>query len=122
MPRAFLVKKARYSPGKRNWSEQPDHERGYVYIPGERVRRCVPLINHFVSVEHEQQQQHTAAPNNGKSVFNDTINKLLRYNGLTKSQPETVIIIYPKEATLQQYRGGMFWHHVYTVIAGHIPG
>ncbi|XP_064787105.1 putative transcription factor Ovo-like 1a [Oncorhynchus masou masou] len=33
MPRAFLVKKARYSPGKRNWSELPDHERGYVYIP-----------------------------------------------------------------------------------------
>lgn len=80
MPRAFLVKKARYSPGKRNWSELPDHERGYVYIPGEG---CVPLINHFVSVEHEQ--QHTAAPNNGKSVFNDTIDKLLgfNYNGLT---------------------------------------
>uniref|UniRef100_A0A8K9XH95 C2H2-type domain-containing protein n=1 Tax=Oncorhynchus mykiss TaxID=8022 RepID=A0A8K9XH95_ONCMY len=35
MPRAFLVKKARYSPYKRNWSELPDDERGDVYIPGE---------------------------------------------------------------------------------------
>lgn len=35
MPRAFLVKKANVSPGKRNWSELPDHERGDVYIPGE---------------------------------------------------------------------------------------
>ncbi|KAM9335267.1 putative transcription factor Ovo-like 1a [Symphorus nematophorus] len=33
MPRAFLVKKANVSPGKRNWSEVPDHERGDVYIP-----------------------------------------------------------------------------------------
>ncbi|XP_035004828.1 putative transcription factor Ovo-like 1a isoform X2 [Hippoglossus stenolepis] len=33
MPRAFLVKKASVSPGKRNWSELPDHERGDVYIP-----------------------------------------------------------------------------------------
>ncbi|XP_010901158.1 putative transcription factor Ovo-like 1a [Esox lucius] len=33
MPRAFLVKKTRYSPGKRNWSELPDHERGDIYIP-----------------------------------------------------------------------------------------
>ncbi|CAN9509331.1 unnamed protein product [Ophioblennius macclurei] len=33
MPRAFLVKKANVSPGKRNWSELPDHERGDVYIP-----------------------------------------------------------------------------------------
>lgn len=33
MPRAFLVKKARYSPYKRNWSELPDDERGDVYIP-----------------------------------------------------------------------------------------
>ncbi|KAK6323019.1 hypothetical protein J4Q44_G00053580 [Coregonus suidteri] len=33
MPRAFLVKKARHSPYKRNWSELPDHERGDVYIP-----------------------------------------------------------------------------------------
>ncbi|KAK5848192.1 hypothetical protein PBY51_005827 [Eleginops maclovinus] len=37
MPRAFLVKKANVSPGKRNWSELPDHERGDVYIP-------VPII------------------------------------------------------------------------------
>lgn len=35
MPRAFLVKKANVSPGKRNWSELPDHERGDVYVPGE---------------------------------------------------------------------------------------
>eukprot|EP00066_Takifugu_rubripes_P003940 XP_003966919.1 PREDICTED: putative transcription factor Ovo-like 1 [Takifugu rubripes] len=33
MPRAFLVKKANVSPGKRNWSEVSDHERGDVYIP-----------------------------------------------------------------------------------------
>ncbi|XP_018592719.1 putative transcription factor Ovo-like 1a [Scleropages formosus] len=33
MPRAFLVKKASISPGERNWSELPDHERGDVYIP-----------------------------------------------------------------------------------------
>lgn len=33
MPRAFLVKKPNVSPGKRNWSELPDHERGDVYIP-----------------------------------------------------------------------------------------
>lgn len=33
MPRAFLVKKANVSPGKRNWSEIPDHKRGDVYIP-----------------------------------------------------------------------------------------
>ncbi|KAM9834446.1 putative transcription factor Ovo-like 1a isoform X2 [Syngnathus typhle] len=33
MPRAFLVKKANVSPGKRNWSELRDDERGDVYIP-----------------------------------------------------------------------------------------
>ncbi|XP_056156675.1 putative transcription factor Ovo-like 1a [Lampris incognitus] len=33
MPRAFLVKKTSVSPGKRNWSELPDHERGDVYVP-----------------------------------------------------------------------------------------
>ncbi|KAG9346446.1 hypothetical protein JZ751_006757 [Albula glossodonta] len=33
MPRAFLVKKPSVSPGKRNWSEVPDHERGDIYIP-----------------------------------------------------------------------------------------
>ncbi|KAK7910017.1 hypothetical protein WMY93_014701 [Mugilogobius chulae] len=33
MPRAFLVKKYNVSPGKRNWSEVADHERGDVYIP-----------------------------------------------------------------------------------------
>ncbi|XP_068444233.1 putative transcription factor Ovo-like 1a [Clinocottus analis] len=33
MPRTFLVKKANISPGKRNWSELPDHERGDVYVP-----------------------------------------------------------------------------------------
>ncbi|KAM8898999.1 putative transcription factor Ovo-like 1a [Spinachia spinachia] len=33
MPRAFLVKKSNVSPGKRNWSEVPDHERGDVYVP-----------------------------------------------------------------------------------------
>lgn len=37
MPRAFLVKKANVSPGKRNWSEVSDHERGDVYIPGESM-------------------------------------------------------------------------------------
>lgn len=31
MPRAFLVKKSNISPGKRNWSELPDHERGDIY-------------------------------------------------------------------------------------------
>ncbi|XP_056115297.1 putative transcription factor Ovo-like 1a [Rhinichthys klamathensis goyatoka] len=33
MPRAFLVKKTGHSPGKRNWSNLPDHERGDIYIP-----------------------------------------------------------------------------------------
>ncbi|XP_036379012.1 putative transcription factor Ovo-like 1 [Megalops cyprinoides] len=33
MPRAFLVKKANISPGRRNWSQLPDHERGEIYIP-----------------------------------------------------------------------------------------
>ncbi|XP_051991348.1 putative transcription factor Ovo-like 1 [Xyrauchen texanus] len=33
MPRAFLVKKTNNSPGKRNWSNLPDHERGDIYIP-----------------------------------------------------------------------------------------
>uniref|UniRef100_G3Q4P3 Ovo-like zinc finger 1a n=1 Tax=Gasterosteus aculeatus TaxID=69293 RepID=G3Q4P3_GASAC len=33
MPRTFLVKKSNVSPGKRNWSEVPDHERGDVYVP-----------------------------------------------------------------------------------------
>lgn len=33
MPRAFLVKKTNISPGKRNWSDLPDHERGDIYIP-----------------------------------------------------------------------------------------
>ncbi|XP_016143493.1 putative transcription factor Ovo-like 1 isoform X1 [Sinocyclocheilus grahami] len=33
MPRAFLVKKTGNSPGKRNWSNLPDHERGDIYIP-----------------------------------------------------------------------------------------
>lgn len=35
MPRAFLVKKPSVSPGKRSWSDLPDHERGDIYIPGE---------------------------------------------------------------------------------------
>lgn len=43
MPRAFLVKKANISPGKRNWSELPDHERGDVYIPGESTA----VMSHF---------------------------------------------------------------------------
>lgn len=43
MPRAFLVKKANVSPGKRNWSELPDHERGDVYIPGESTA----VMSHF---------------------------------------------------------------------------
>ncbi|XP_006642834.1 putative transcription factor Ovo-like 1 [Lepisosteus oculatus] len=33
MPRAFLVKKPCVSPGKRNWSDLPDDERGEIYIP-----------------------------------------------------------------------------------------
>ncbi|XP_036452488.1 putative transcription factor Ovo-like 1a [Colossoma macropomum] len=33
MPRAFLVKKPSVSPGKRSWSDLPDHERGDIYIP-----------------------------------------------------------------------------------------
>ncbi|XP_072314996.1 putative transcription factor Ovo-like 1a [Eucyclogobius newberryi] len=33
MPRAFLVKKYNVSPGKRNWSDVSDHERGDVYVP-----------------------------------------------------------------------------------------
>ncbi|KAF5905421.1 crossover junction endonuclease MUS81 isoform X1, partial [Clarias magur] len=33
MPRAFLVKKPNVSPGKRSWSDLPDHERGDIYIP-----------------------------------------------------------------------------------------
>ncbi|XP_066537773.1 putative transcription factor Ovo-like 1a [Hoplias malabaricus] len=33
MPRAFLVKKPSVSPGKRKWSDLPDHERGDIYIP-----------------------------------------------------------------------------------------
>ncbi|KAL8184145.1 UNVERIFIED_CONTAM: putative transcription factor Ovo-like 1 [Gekko kuhli] len=33
MPRAFLVKKACVSTGKRNWSELPDEERGEIYVP-----------------------------------------------------------------------------------------
>ncbi|KAI9524335.1 hypothetical protein NQZ68_018018 [Dissostichus eleginoides] len=36
MPRAFLVKKANVSPGKRSWSELPDYDRGDVYIPVHR--------------------------------------------------------------------------------------
>uniref|UniRef100_A0A3B3RZH2 Ovo-like zinc finger 1b n=1 Tax=Paramormyrops kingsleyae TaxID=1676925 RepID=A0A3B3RZH2_9TELE len=32
MPRAFMVKKVSVSPGKRNWSQLPDHERGEIYI------------------------------------------------------------------------------------------
>lgn len=43
MPRAFLVKKANVSPGKRNWSELPDHERGDVYVPGESTA----VMSHF---------------------------------------------------------------------------
>ncbi|XP_048854074.1 putative transcription factor Ovo-like 1 isoform X1 [Brienomyrus brachyistius] len=34
MPRAFMVKKVSVSPGKRNWSQLPDHERGEIYVPG----------------------------------------------------------------------------------------
>lgn len=39
MPRAFLVKKTGNSPGKRNWSDLPDHERGDIYIPGEKIQK-----------------------------------------------------------------------------------
>jgi len=39
MPRAFLVKKTGHSPGKRNWSNLPDHERGDIYIPGEKIQK-----------------------------------------------------------------------------------
>ncbi|XP_028840183.1 putative transcription factor Ovo-like 1 [Denticeps clupeoides] len=45
MPRAFLVKKHGVSPGKRNWSCVPDHERGEIYIP-------VPIVPPFAA-RHE---------------------------------------------------------------------
>lgn len=41
MPRAFLVKKPSVSPGKRSWSDLPDHERGDIYIP---VSATPPLL------------------------------------------------------------------------------
>ena len=51
MPRAFLVKKASVSPGKRNWSELPDNERGDVYIPGESHRGDEPCFILFIVLE-----------------------------------------------------------------------
>ncbi|KAM4536587.1 putative transcription factor Ovo-like 1a [Odontesthes bonariensis] len=47
MPRAFLVKKANVSPGKRNWSELP--ERGDVYIPVSIFPPSAPLIENEAS-------------------------------------------------------------------------
>ncbi|CAF94054.1 unnamed protein product [Tetraodon nigroviridis] len=52
MPRAFLVKKANVSPGKRNWSEVPDHERGDVYIP-------VSIFPSFQTMEAEASPAET---------------------------------------------------------------
>lgn len=49
MPRAFLVKKANVSPGKRNWSELPDHERGDVYIPGESAAAVMSHVRCFMN-------------------------------------------------------------------------
>ena len=46
MPRAFLVKKTGVSPGKRNWSEVSDHERGDVYIPGESQPSCLTGVEY----------------------------------------------------------------------------
>ncbi|KAJ8387458.1 hypothetical protein AAFF_G00156960 [Aldrovandia affinis] len=63
MPRAFLVKKSCVSPGKRNWSEVADHERGDVYIP---VSMFPPLYTEEASPaesfpnfspHHERQEQ-----------------------------------------------------------------
>ncbi|KAJ8275455.1 hypothetical protein COCON_G00072070 [Conger conger] len=42
MPRAFLVKKTNISPGRRNWGQVPDHERGEIYIP---VSQVLPLCD-----------------------------------------------------------------------------
>ncbi|KAF3837435.1 hypothetical protein F7725_004899 [Dissostichus mawsoni] len=53
MPRAFLVKKANVSPGKRSWSELPDYDRGDVYIPAspaEALPLC--LTKHSLSDTH----------------------------------------------------------------------
>ncbi|KAJ8372266.1 hypothetical protein AAFF_G00291210 [Aldrovandia affinis] len=41
MPRAFLVKKTNISPGRRNWNQVPDRERGEIYIPV--VSQALPL-------------------------------------------------------------------------------
>ncbi|KAJ8281876.1 hypothetical protein COCON_G00043950 [Conger conger] len=65
MPRAFLVKKASVSPGKRNWSEVPDHERGDIYIPVSIVRphfteesEASPAESaHFFSQRHDLGRQ-----------------------------------------------------------------
>ncbi|KAJ8338071.1 hypothetical protein SKAU_G00370370 [Synaphobranchus kaupii] len=53
MPRAFLVKKASVSPGKRNWSEVPDHERGDIYIP-------VPVVRPLFREESEASPAESA--------------------------------------------------------------
>ncbi|XP_061620008.1 putative transcription factor Ovo-like 1a isoform X1 [Phyllopteryx taeniolatus] len=55
MPRAFLVKKANVSPGKRNWSELPDHERGDVYIP-------VSIFPPSVSINEDEASPAEVAP------------------------------------------------------------
>ncbi|XP_061664089.1 putative transcription factor Ovo-like 1 isoform X3 [Syngnathoides biaculeatus] len=55
MPRAFLVKKANVSPGKRNWSELPDNERGDVYIP-------VSIFPPSVSLNEDEASPAEAAP------------------------------------------------------------
>uniref|UniRef100_G3Q4P0 Ovo-like zinc finger 1a n=1 Tax=Gasterosteus aculeatus TaxID=69293 RepID=G3Q4P0_GASAC len=50
MPRTFLVKKSNVSPGKRNWSEVPDHERGDVYVPVPLTFCDVKQQLHFCNV------------------------------------------------------------------------
>ncbi|KAJ4948556.1 hypothetical protein JOQ06_020715 [Pogonophryne albipinna] len=55
MPRAFLVKKANVSPGKRSWGELPDYDRGDVYIP---VHRFPPSF--LVEVEASPAEAFTA--------------------------------------------------------------
>ncbi|XP_036404490.1 putative transcription factor Ovo-like 1 [Megalops cyprinoides] len=67
MPRAFLVKKSSVSPGKRNWSEVPDHERGDIYIP---VSMALPLHTEEASPAelapchptHGERSKHTHLP------------------------------------------------------------
>ncbi|XP_064185163.1 putative transcription factor Ovo-like 1a [Anguilla rostrata] len=79
MPRAFLVKKSSVSPGKRNWSQVPDHERGDIYIPVSIVRphlteesEASPAEStHFLSPRHDQGKQ-TRVPERAPHVLTHT--------------------------------------------------